>query len=122
MSSILLGLNKKGAVMKRGFALLLLAGVTACETPTTPRYAVSADNVAAIRRLNANGVLVGDISEPQNDAIACRMAGNLRVQDNLTHAQYIRKALQDELTMAGAAAEGAPRITLSGQLQTINAG
>jgi hypothetical protein len=107
--------------MKRHFAVLTCLVLTACETPLTPRYSVSPENVSYIRKSNTSGVSIGQIAEPPKDAIQCRMGAKLRVQDDLSHAQYIRKALQDELMIAGAYAESDPRVVITGQLQHINA-
>lgn len=94
--------------------------LSACATPTVSRYAVSTDNVVALRNLKLSGIGVGQIAEPPKDDIKCRDIGQVRLQDGKTHAQYIQGALRDELRLAGAYAETNPRVTLSGRLTAIN--
>lgn len=109
--------NRMPALLVSTAALLGLAG---CETPTTARYAISPDNALALRAMNVSGVAVGTIAEPAAYDVACRLDGHVRVADGLTHAQYIRSALQDELKIAGAYATGTPRVTLTGVVTQLN--
>jgi hypothetical protein len=98
-------------------AALLLS---ACETPTTQRYAISADNNQSIKSLNVSGLGVGAFSPPPNGFNpACRALGPMQVADNLTHTQYIQKAFEDELKIAGVFAQSAPRVTLSGKVNRL---
>ena len=92
--------------------------LSACETPTTQRYAISADNSMAIRALNATGVGVGSFQPPAEFSETCRALGPLKVADNLSHTQYIQKAFQDELKVAGAFA-ASPRVTLNGKVTKL---
>jgi hypothetical protein len=94
----------------------LLAG---CETPTTQRYAVSPDNNVAIKQLAATGVGMATFAAPATFDANCRALGALQVSDGLTHTQYIQKAFEDELKMAGALATAAPRVTLSGKVDKL---
>lgn len=103
-------------------ALLIFAAVlslSACETPTTQRYAISADNNQAIKALGVSGVSVGTFGGPAEFNTHCRAVGALQVADNLTHTQYIQKAFEDELKIAGAYATGAPRVTLTGTVERL---
>jgi len=97
-------------------AAVLLSG---CETPTTQRYAISADNNQAIRALNTTGVCVGDFSAPADFSATCRALGPLQVADGLTHTQYLRKAFEDELKVAGAFANGTARVSLTGKVNKL---
>jgi hypothetical protein len=94
-------------------ALAVLAG---CETPTTQRYSISADNNQAIKSLNATGIAVGPFSGPAEFNPNCRALGPLQVADGISHSEYIRKAFEDELKVAGAYSASAPRVTLSGKV------
>ena len=104
---------------------ILLAAVfaafflSACETPTTQRYAISADNNQAIKALNATGVGLGAFVAPSDFSATCRALGPLQVADGLTHTQYIRKAFEDEMKIAGAYASGTPRVTLAGKVNKL---
>lgn len=103
----------------RVLAVLLLPLLAACETPTTQRYAVSVSNNQAIRSLNTSGLAVGEFQPPPSFDPACRALGPLRVADGMTHTQYIQKALEDELKMAGAYASGNPRVVLDGEVTAL---
>jgi len=103
-------------------ALLAIGMVTllaACETPTTGRYAISADNNMAIKALGSSGIGVGSFTPPATFSDTCRALGPLRVSDNLTHTQYIQKAFEDELKVAGAFAANAARVTLTGKVNQM---
>jgi hypothetical protein len=95
--------------------VLLTAG---CETPTTQRYSISAENNMAIKALNAKDLGIGQFSEPASFDPQCRALGPLHIADGLTHAQYIRKAFEDELKIAGAFSSS-PRVTLSGKVTKL---
>jgi hypothetical protein len=95
-------------------ALLL----TACETPTTQRYAILADNSMAIRSLNASGIGMGSFQPPAEFSENCRALGPLKVADNLSHTQYIQHAFEDELKLAGAYA-ATPRVSLNGKINKL---
>lgn len=95
------------------------AFLAACETPTTQRYAISADNNQAIRSINATGVGVQTFVGPADFSSNCRALGPMRVADNLSHTQYIQKAFEDELKVAGAFAQSAPRILIGGKVNKI---
>jgi hypothetical protein len=92
--------------------------LTACETPTTQRYAISADNNMAIKALNAKEIAVGPFAEPLYFDAQCRAMGALQIADGLTHAQYVRKAFEDELKIAGAFSN-TPRVILSGKVAKL---
>jgi hypothetical protein len=97
-------------------ATMILA---ACETPTTQRYAISADNNQAIRSIGATGIGVRSFVGPADFSSNCRALGPMQVADNLTHTQYIQKAFEDELKIAGAFAQGTPRVTIGGRVNKI---
>lgn len=100
--------------------LLVATALHACATPVTPRYSANTDNILALRKLNTSGVYVGEIAEPSKDDVKCRGIGRMRLQDGLTHAQFIRRALVDELKLAGAFADAPGRVTLTGGLIEID--
>jgi len=102
--------------MSKKLAAMLAVAVllVGCETPTTGRYAISADNNTAIKALGTSGISIAKFQEPASFSASCRALGPLRVADGLSHTAYIQKALEDELKIAGAYAQGAPRIVLSG--------
>lgn len=97
-------------------AMLLVA---ACETPTTQRYSISADNNLALKSTGATGVVLGDFSSSVSFDASCRMLGPMQVADGLTHTQYIRKAFEEEFKIAGIYATGAPRVRLAGKVTRL---
>jgi hypothetical protein len=106
--------------MTRIFIAALVALVLAgCETPTTQRYAISANNNQAIRALNTTGIGVGAFASPKSFDATCRAYGPIQVADGLTHVEYIRRAFEDEFKVAGAFAATAPRIVLSGTVNRL---
>ena len=107
--------------MLRKLAATLILGVllAGCETPVTGRYSILADNNVAIRTLGVNGVAIGAFAPPATFDANCRALGALQVSDNLTHTQYIQKAFEDELKVAGAFALSSPRVTLTGQVPRL---
>jgi hypothetical protein len=94
----------------------LLAG--GCETPTTQRYSIAAENNVAIKALNVKDIGVGQFAEPATFDSHCRALGPLQIADGLTHTQYIRKAFEDELKIAGVFSSS-PRVTLSGKVTKL---
>ena len=111
----------RGCEMLRNIVVGFVAAIllSACETPVTGRYSILADNNVAIKALGASGIGVGAFTGPPTFDPNCRALGPLQVADNLTHTQYIQKAFEDELKVAGAFAQGAPRVTLTGQVTRL---
>jgi hypothetical protein len=103
-------------------ALAILATtlvLSACETPTTQRYAISADNDQAIKATGVTGIGVETFVAPKEFSANCRALGPMKVADDLTHTQYIQKAFEDELKIGGAYAANAPRVTLGGNVNRL---
>lgn len=93
--------------------------LSACETPTTQRYAISADNNQAIKSLGYTSIGVRSFAGPSEFNANCRAIGPMQVADNLSHTQYIQKALEDELKVAGAYSSDAARITIGGKVNRL---
>lgn len=106
--------------MKKSIVAIPLAVLlTACSTYTAPRYAINADTNVALKALGATNVAVGSFSGPASFDSSCRAAGPLAPPDGMTHTDYLRKALEDELKVAGAYAASSPRVTLSGNVNIL---
>ena len=105
--------------IRLAFASLALLTLAACETPTTQRYAISADTNVAIKALGATGVGISSFAGPANFSPTCRALGAMQVADGLTHTQYIQKAFEAEFKIAGAYAAGPARVTLSGKVDKL---
>ena len=100
-------------------ALFAVTLLVACETPTTQRYSISADNNLALKATGATGVVLGEFSSSVNFDASCRMLGPMQVADGLTHTQYIRKAFEEEFKIAGIYATGAPRVRVTGRVTQL---
>lgn len=73
-----------------------------CSVPF-PVYSISGSNVQAIRSLNAT-VRTGEFAG-REDTVVCRLQP-ISPEGGVTFAKYIRKALDDELTIAGGTNQG----------------
>ena len=104
------------ATLLLAVSALALAG---CETPTTQRYAISADTNQAIKALGATGIGIGTFTAPANFSANCRALGAMHVADGLTHTQYIQKAFEDELKIAGAYAAKDSKVVLTGKVEKL---
>lgn len=114
-------INQKGFIVIKKIIAAACLGVllSGCETPTTQRYAISPNNNLAIKALNIGNVGVGTFTPPASFDNTCRALGPLRVSDNLTHTQYIQRAFEDELKVAGAYAPTSPRVVLTGTVDKL---
>jgi hypothetical protein len=97
-------------------ALLLLSG---CVYFTVDRYAISPDNVEALRPLSRTPVNLGTIAsgKEEMDLVSCRGA-SVKTTDGESYPAFIQKALLDELRMAGGYSQASP-VTLSGTLDRL---
>jgi len=97
------------------FAILL----SACSTFTTPRYSINADTNVALKAIGASNIGVGAFAGPSNFDPSCRAAGPLAPPDGMSHTAYIKKALEDELKVAGAYAASSPKVILTGTVNKL---
>ena len=97
------------------FALML----SACSTFTTPRYSINADTNVALKALGASNIGIGALSGPAAFDNSCRAAGPLAPPDGLSHTEYLRKAFEDELKVAGVHAAANPRVVLTGTVKKL---
>lgn len=108
-------------------AVSLIAVLSGCSTYSASRYAISADNVVALRSLQDQKLTVGDFtSTPRNDEtgaplteIMCRGVGPIKTPDGESFASYIQKAMVDEMKMAEVY-DPDSRTSISGNLDSIN--
>jgi hypothetical protein len=108
--------------MHRWLGLLLAVGfLTGCSSYAVPRYGVSVSNVPALKQAGAAPVNVGKFTatgESKKD-ISCRAVGPIKTPDERPYEEYLRKALIDELRLAGIYVESAP-MALTGNLDRID--
>lgn len=101
---------------------LVLASVLvlgAC-THAPQRYGVSAANNATLRQSGAKDVNVGEFVNTSNIENNCRgIYGALALPDKLTFEGYLKKALTDELTIAGSYGNSPNGVTLTGNIEKL---
>ncbi|QSQ14786.1 hypothetical protein [Myxococcus landrumensis] len=115
--------------MHQCFRLLLALAIgitlTACQTYTATRYAVSSDNVQTLRTLRqkypSGSINVASFSAKDGPLreIACRGAGPVAPPDQKTFEQYVQAALVDDLKMAEVYSDKS-RVALSASIQSID--
>lgn len=110
--------------MKTVVSFLVIASMSAlsgCSTYSAARYSSNADNVLALRALNGKTVNVGAFSatKPGEREIMCRGVGPIKTPDGEPFSDFIRKALVDELKLAGTFSTTSP-VTLTGNLDAID--
>lgn len=98
-------------------AAAMLAG---CSTYSTGRYTSSTDNVMALRASGAKAVNVGAFTapDPEMNKVWCTGTQPLTTSDGQPFAEFVRKALVDEMRMAGTYSLSAP-VTISGVLKVV---
>lgn len=101
------------------FAVAVLA--SGCSTYSASRYSISTDNVMALRSLNGKTINVGAFSAtiPGQKEIMCRGVGPIKTPDGEPFAEFIRKALLDELKISNSYSSLAP-VTITGNLDAID--
>ena len=92
-----------------------------CSTYSASRYSISTDNVVALRSLNGKMINIGafSASTPGQSEIMCRGVGPIKTPDGETFADFVRKALLDELRIANAYSSSAP-VVITGNLDAID--
>lgn len=96
--------------------VFMLLAIQGC-TNVAPRYAASSENVMELRNLNASielGLFTGG-----PDKVNCRSFNPMAPPDGETFAEFIRKAFQEELQMAGAHSPGSPTV-LTGKVLNVD--
>ena len=85
------------------------------------RYAVSGDNVAALRLLEGASVGVGSFTatNPGQRSVSCRVTGRIQTADGEPWSEFIRKGFVDELRAANVYSEAAG-VTITGNLDSID--
>lgn len=100
-------------------AIAATMAIAGCSTFTTPRYSIAPDTNVALKAINTSGVSVGAFTGPATFDASCRGAGPLATVDGISHSEYLRKALEAELKVAGIHTDQTPRVVLSGQVTKL---
>ncbi|MDE2128629.1 MAG: hypothetical protein KGJ74_03055 [Betaproteobacteria bacterium] len=93
--------------------------LSSCAALTPPPYSISADTDVALKKMSVGNIDVGEFKAPENFSAMCRAVGPIAPPDNMTFQGYIRKALADELKVAGKFDDHAPKVTLSGSVEQL---
>jgi len=86
---------------KTVFMAIALLMLSACSTMQPPRYAVSVDNIQKLKSYEGVKVEVVSLNQSATFSSNCRLMGPIEPADGLTIPQFISKAFNDELKMAG---------------------
>src|SRR5689334_23680478 len=102
-------------------SLLAIVLLTGCSRYAVSRYGVSVTNVTALRQMDGAPVTAGKFSATGESKreITCRAVGPIKTPDERPFEEYVRKALIDELQLAGLYSESAP-VTLTGNLDKMD--
>lgn len=106
--------------MKKYMLAVALLTMTACESYTPQRYAISADNNVALKSLGIGSVGVGPFTGPLDFDAGCRAAGPISLPDGMTFEGYIQTALMDELKVAGIYDPANCRVVLTGAVEQLD--
>lgn len=101
------------------FGIAVLA--SGCSTYSASRYSISTDNVVALRSLNGKAVNIGafSASTPGQKEIMCLGVGPIKTPDGEPFAEFVRKAMLDEMRIANSYSSSAP-VTITGNLDAID--
>lgn len=100
---------------------MLALSLTGCQTFNAQMYGVSPDTNYAIKSLKINeAISVGEFSLSKSFDTSCRAVGPITLPNNLTFQGYVKKALEDELKIAGAYAYQNPKIILTGRINKLD--
>lgn len=98
--------------MKKLFlSLALVIALAACSTMQPPRYSISVDNVQALKKYENANLMISEFVQTSSFNAGCRMMGPIEPADGLTFPEFISKAFNDELKMAGIYSESGTKIS-----------
>lgn len=102
------------------WAVLALPFLAGCDTYAASRYAISADNVVALRQFSGRTATVGAFTAgtPGQSEMVCRAVGPIKTPDGEPFSEYVRKALIDEMRIAGIYDPASP-VSITGRLEQI---
>jgi hypothetical protein len=87
--------------MKTFAVIAIVVAWAGCSTMQPPRYAVSVDNIQALKVFEGSQIEVVSLNQSANFSSNCRAMGPIEPADGLTVPAFIAKAFNDELKMAG---------------------
>jgi len=97
--------------MKKIILLVIMVSLGACSTMQPPRYSISVDNVQALKKYENANFMVSEFTQSTSFNSSCRLMGPIEPADGLTFAEFIGKAFNDELKMAGVYSEKGAKIS-----------
>ncbi|MFL0803838.1 MAG: hypothetical protein K6L81_08970 [Agarilytica sp.] len=97
--------------MKNILLILVVTSLFACSTMQPPRYAISVDNVQALKKYHDATLMVSEFTQSTTFSPNCRLMGPIEPADGLSFPEFIGKAFNDELKMADIHSEQGTKIT-----------
>ena len=88
-------------MMRFTAAMAGLALVAGCSTMTPARYSVSVDNNQALKQYAGKSLWIASLGSPDAFDANCRVMGPIQASDGMTIPQFVHKAFNDELKLAG---------------------
>jgi hypothetical protein len=105
--------------MRSVLALVPVLALTACVTYSPQYYSVSDDNIAALKAAAPGTINVGRFTGPAAFDNMCRAAGPITPPGGIGFAEYVQRALADELKLSGVLDEKNPAVTLTGVVEHL---
>jgi hypothetical protein len=106
--------------MLKIFFLLMALTISGCSTYMPQRYSIAADNNVALKAIPVGNINVVAFRGPVGFDNSCRAVGPISPPDNMSFELYLRKALADELKVAGKFDDKTPKVTLSGVVEQLS--
>ena len=104
--------------MMKVYLVLALIALSGCSTMQPPRYSISVDNVEALNKYEDAQLTVSQFSQSVEFNSSCRLMGPIEPADRLTFPDFIGKAFNDELKMAGVHSDVGTKI--SGDITNVD--
>jgi hypothetical protein len=116
-----LGEKRFGSRLVLAAAIAIAIPLGGCSTYAVSRYAVSVENVTAMRKIGGHPINVGEFRAKGDEAssIGCRAVGPIKTPDGEPFSQYVRKAFISELTLAEVYSPSAP-VTITGTVDRVD--
>ncbi len=97
--------------MKKVILIAALLGLSACSTMQPPRYAISVDNIQALKKMDNIQGQFASLNQPAEFSSNCRLMGPIEPADGLSISEFVTKAFNDELKMSEKFSEDSIKIT-----------
>ena len=96
--------------MKKVLIISIAFMLSACSTMQPPRYAISVDNIEAIKAHAGAKARLTSLNQSASYQANCRLMGPIEPADGLSVSDFVAKAFNDEFKMAGIYSEDGLKI------------